>query len=269
MTIDDWLNISSMKLQQAGIKSFRLDSELILEFIYKKGRTFLHSHSKDEMPKNFQKKADKALKQRLKHLPIAYIVGYKEFYGRNFNVSKNVLIPRPESESIVDFAKDIISKEINTLLDVGTGSGCLGVTIKLECPRLDVTISDINRSALKIAKLNAQKLQANINTVQSDLLKNISIRPDVIVANLPYVDKSWQVSPETKFEPTQALYAKDDGLDLIKKLIEQAKSKYLILESDPRQQEEIINYSKKYDYKLFKKDKFVVCLKSDWYIRSK
>lgn len=262
-TISDWLSVASTKLHQAGINSSKLDSELILENIYKKSRTFLHSHFNDEIPKNIQKKADKALKQRLKYIPIAYIFGYKEFYGRNFIITKNVLIPRPESETIIDFAKEIYDKNISTLIDVGTGSGCIGLTIKLECPKYDVTITDISKSALKIAKLNVKKFNANVGIIQSDLLKNISQVHDVLVANLPYVDKSWEVSPETKYEPNQAIYSNDGGLELIKQLIGQAKSKYIILEADPRQQLEIISFSKHYNYKLFKKDNYVICLKSN------
>jgi len=266
MTIADWLHTASTKLKQAGIDSYRLDSELILEFVYKKNKTYLHAHSTDKIAKNVVNKANKLLNLRLKRVPIAYIFGYKEFYGRNFIVSKKVLIPRPESEAIVNFVKKISKDNIKTILDVGCGSGCVGLTIKLECPGFDVSVSDISNSALKIAKLNAKNLDASVNFIKSDLLNDTPEDIDVIVANLPYVDKSWPISPDTKYEPTVALYADDEGLEIIKRLIQQSKSKYLILESDPRQQNAIIEFSKKYNYKLLDKDNYVVCLKADRHI---
>lgn len=252
-----------MQLQQVGITTARLDAELILEFTSKKTRTYLHGHSQDILPKSVLKKSNKLLKQRLKYIPIAYIIGNKEFYGHNFLVTSNVLIPRPESEAIVELVKGVLDEDTKTLIDVGTGSGCLGISIKIECPSLEVTLSDINRSALKIAKLNSNKLNAKVDIVHSDLLNGLSKNFDIIVANLPYVDKTWEVSRETKYEPNQALYASDGGLQLIKKLISTSTSKYLILESDPRQQQQIIEYAKKYSYKLQKKTDYVVCLKSN------
>lgn len=198
------------------------------------------------------------LKKRLKYTPIAYILKYKEFYKRKFLTDRAVLIPRPESENIIDMVKsickhlDLKNNEV-TLADIGTGSGCLGITAKLEVPRLNVIVSDVSVGALAIASFNADKLHADVEVVQSDLLDHHNERPDIIVANLPYVDKSWQTSPETAHEPSSALFAADGGMALIKKLVRQAckfqrPASYLILESDPRQHDALIAYAKKYGY---------------------
>src|SRR5690606_787546 len=121
-----------------------------------------------------------------------------------------------------------------------TGSGCLGITAKLEFPELDVTLLDISRHALTVAEDNAKRLQADIKTVRSDLLQSYPLKVDFILANLPYVGKDWEVSPETKHEPATALFANDDGLALIYRLLQESPSRLnpkgtLFIEADPRQ----------------------------------
>ncbi|MCA9339251.1 peptide chain release factor N(5)-glutamine methyltransferase, partial [Candidatus Saccharibacteria bacterium] len=192
--------------------------------------------------------------------------GYKEFYGRNFTVNKNVLIPRPESEAIIDILKEL-SKPPQHILDVGTGSGALAITAALELPGSSVEACDIDRQALSVAKQNAMKLNTNITFFKSDLSLSSKKKYNYIMANLPYVDETWQTSPETKFEPSIALFAKDNGLELIKKLIVQSQEKlqkngFLLLEADPRQHQEIIDFAKDYGFSLFKKQDYIVTLRS-------
>ncbi|MCA9338881.1 HemK family protein methyltransferase, partial [Candidatus Saccharibacteria bacterium] len=191
--------------------------------------------------------------------------GYKEFYGRNFTVNNTVLIPRPESEIIIEILKEIVL-DTQTIIDVGTGSGALAITAKLELPQANVFASDISEEALSIAKQNAQKLNANVIFLKSDLLKETNDAYSVIVANLPYVDRNWDYSFETKFEPSLALFAKDNGLDLIKKLIAQTQKKlpsggFLLLEADPRQHQVVLDFAKEHGLSLFKKQDFIVVLK--------
>ena len=253
--VRDWLSEASRQFSVADIPSAQLDAEIILATALNKDRTFLHAHPEQPIKSYLYKILNKNLKLRLKRIPIAYIVGTKEFYGRNFLVNKRVLIPRPESEAIIDILSKIINSNLNnkliSLVDVGTGSGCLGITSKLEFPNLDVTLIDISSSALKIAKKNAKSLCAKVNFVKNNLLKNLSASPDIIIANLPYVDKTWYLSPETKKEPSLALFAADKGLFLIKKLISQTNNLlqdggYIILEAEPSQHESIQLFAKKY-----------------------
>lgn len=195
------------------------------------------------------------------------------FYGRDFLVNQDVLTPRPETEQIIDAVLSLCGKPILpgvksekttlnprnlSILDVGTGSGCIAITLKKLLPEAKVYASDISKKALKIAKLNARKQNAEINFITSDLLENINFTPDIIVANLPYVDKDWDwLDREAlKQDPDLALYANDHGLELIKKLINTSKSEYLILEADPSQHQEIIDYAK--NYRLIKQIGFVL-----------
>ena len=249
--IKDWLSSASQQLREAEISSARLDSEIILANVLQKTRTYLHAHDTDTLSKNELKTANAHLKMRLNRIPVAYLTGYKDFYGRPFSVTTDTLIPRPESEDIITILKEKIAspRTNNKLIDVGTGSGCLGITAKLEIPDLDVTLTDISLAALAVAAQNAAALKANVRTLQSDLLANYPYKANYIIANLPYVDINWQCSPETKHEPSLALFADDSGLELIDRLIEQTDNHLtpgglLLLESDTRQHAEIISKAK-------------------------
>ena len=248
MIISEWLKIATKSLKTANIPSARLDAELILANTLRKNRTYLHAHLDEEIdPRRFDI-ANARLDLRLDRVPIAYILGYKEFYGRRFTVSPSVLIPRPESEDLISLFLELTASEIaeKVLIDVGTGSGCLGITAKLERNNLSVILSDISKPALNIAEKNANALNADVHIQQQSLL-NGQLRPvDYIFANLPYVDKNWDVSPELQYEPDIALFAEDEGLKLILQLISQApryltSEGLLFIEADPQQHNRIID----------------------------
>ena len=248
MIISEWLKIATKSLKTANIPSARLDAELILANTLRKNRTYLHAHLDEEIdPRRFDI-ANARLDLRLDRVPIAYILGYKEFYGRKFTVSPSVLIPRPESEDLISLFLELTASEIaeKVLIDVGTGSGCLGITAKLERSNLSVILSDISKPALNIAEKNANALNADVHIQQQSLL-NGQLKPvDYIFANLPYVDKNWNVSPELQYEPEIALFAEDEGLKLILQLISQAPrcltpEGLLFIEADPQQHNRIIN----------------------------
>lgn len=248
MIISEWLKIATKSLKTANIPSARLDAELILANTLRKNRTYLHAHLDEEIdPRRFDI-ANARLDLRLDRVPIAYILGYKEFYGRKFTVSPSVLIPRPESEDLISLFLELTASEIaeKVLIDVGTGSGCLGITAKLERSNLSVILSDISKPALNIAEKNANSLNADVHIQQQSLL-NGQLKPvDYIFANLPYVDKNWDVSPELKYEPEIALFAEDEGLKLILQLISQAPryltpEGLLFIEADPQQHNRIID----------------------------
>lgn len=206
----------------------------------------------------------------------------EDFYGRDFIITPDVLIPRPETEMMVDAVLNLAGKaylpgvksaprvlpENPRILDVGTGSGCVAVSLALELPEASITACDVSEKALKVARRNAEDLGAKVNYVQSDLLEDVSGDYDVVVANLPYVDENWDWIDKEALskEPRIALYAEDGGLALIKKLINQAKErniKYLVLEADPCQHESIITYAANNHYSLLETRGFVLVFLKD------
>ena len=189
---------------------------------------------------------------------------YRDFYGRDFIVTKDVLIPRPETEQIIDAVLNLAGKpylpgvkasqrklpQEPLILDVGTGSGCIAVTLAKELPEATIYATDISKPAINIAQKNAELHDAHISFIISHLLEKVNFTPDVVVANLPYVDLDWDWLDKKSLskEPSIALYANDHGLALIKQLIDQATArniKYLILEADPSQHQTITNYAQK------------------------
>lgn len=264
MKIAEWITKSTALLQSSGIDSARLDSLMLLEYVLGKSRVTILTHLDEVIPNKALQLLDESLDRRQKREPIAYIIGKKEFYGREFIMSNAVLIPRPESEAIIDEVVALNLEEGSRIADVGTGSGILAITLAIELPKSRVDAYDINAEALEIAKKNSQLLQANVHFFQGDLLESAQQTYNVIVANLPYVSDSQYVSPETAFEPKLALYAEDDGLLLIKKLITQIQKHkllhskgYIVLESEPRQHNSVRSYSNKYGLRLINTQGFV------------
>lgn len=252
LTVNDWLAEATRQLVFNNVPSARLDAELLLAHTLRRGRTWLHGHGDEPLTDRMVEIANARLDLRLDRVPVAYIVGHKDFYGRQFKVTTATLIPRPESESLIELINKAIPKNQSLLqerplrlVDVGTGSGILGITAKLEHPELEVTITDVSRHALKVAIDNAESLHASVTSLQSNLLANYPFFADIIVANLPYVDEEWERSPETAHEPATALFAENNGLALIFELLTQTKTMLanggaLILEADPQQHSAII-----------------------------
>lgn len=163
-------------------------------------------------------------------VPLQHIIGYEMFYGRPFIVNENVLIPRPETEELVLETLKRVKKYYQSanglkLVDIGTGSGAIAITMKLECPSLEVTATDISYDALKVARKNAQQLQADISFRQGDLttpLLSTQETFDIILSNPPYIAMDEDLSVVVKnFEPHQALFGGEDGLDYYRRLIKE------------------------------------------------
>jgi release factor glutamine methyltransferase len=184
------------------------------------------AHAGDPAPPGFEEAFAAAIERRRRREPVAYIIGEREFYGRRFAVSPAVLIPRPETELIVDEALAVLRSETPaTVVDAGTGSGCLAVTVALECASARVIATDTSEAALEIARANARRLGApSIEFIAGDWLDSVSDPIDLIVANPPYVAESSKASlmPELGYEPRTALFGGPDGLDAIRRLVEQA-----------------------------------------------
>lgn len=252
-TIDNWLRDAAEQLANVGIASALLDAEIILAHTLRKSRTWLHAHGDEGISERELEIADARLRLRLDRTPIAYIIGHKEFYTRLFKVTPSVLIPRPESENIISLLKQTALRQGARLIDVGTGSGCLGITAKLELPRLNVTLSDVSRPALAVATENASSLEAEVDVIKSDLLAETPGMFDVIIANLPYVDCAWERSPETAYEPELALFADKGGTGLIDQLLQEATKKLLpgglvFIEADPEQHDHIVSMAQDLGY---------------------
>jgi release factor glutamine methyltransferase len=267
------LNEAINKFKLANIKSARLDGLIILENVLKTNRTNILLNLNETFSGVQYKLFNKLINQRANNTPIAQIIGRKEFYGRNFIVNKNVLIPRPESENMIDAFKFLISnvselKKINNikLLDIGTGSGCLGITLKLEFPNIEVNLVDNDLKALSVAKKNDVFYSTRLNIYFSNLLSQVSFDPNIIVANLPYVPDKYKLNDEAKQEPANAIFGGNDGLDCYRELFEQIADlqKYplfLLLESFPKSHTSLIKAAQNIGYTKFYRQDFCLVLK--------
>jgi len=250
-----------------------LDVELILAYFLKKTREFVLAHPEYKITRLQEKKIKKLISRRVKGLPIAYLTGHKEFYGLNFKVNKNVLIPRPETELMVEEALKLIvhNSQPTTLIDVGTGSGCIIITILKKLLTFNFQLStfnflaiDISEKTLAVAKKNAKLHSVNkqIKFLPGNLLnplfKNSKLKIKnskiLILANLPYLTPAQiKNSPSIKHEPKLALKAGPDGLKYYKKLFQQINwlninhqlSIICLCEIDPSQTQKIKTIIKK------------------------
>lgn len=198
-------------------------------------------------------KYKKAIETRLKGVPYNYIVGFKEFYDRNFFVDERVLVPRQETELMIDFIEKYYAKNPRPkrILDLCTGSGVIAVTLE-KIFESDTYASDISLEALEVAKINAKNLNSNVHFIHSDLFDSIEGTFDLITINPPYVPRERKqfLSKEVRdFEPDTAIFTDDDGLYIIKRFLDEfinfVESRFLvIIEIDETHKDKIINYLK-------------------------
>ena len=208
----------------------RLDLDLIVAHVLKKNREFVLTHPETRLPKNQELKTKNLLARRMKHEPLAHILGRKEFYGLDFKVTPDTLIPRPETELLVEFAiqETNIKKQTTNIIDIGTGSGNIIISLaKNLSGRNNFIAIDISKKALRVARQNAKANQVSerIKFIHGDLLDKIkNIDNSIIVANLPYLSQtiySATLPTVKKYEPRSALYSPKDGLDHYEKLLKQ------------------------------------------------
>ncbi len=262
MKIVEALNKVINKFNNAGIDSPELDAQILLAFILHTEKYKLLIDYDKEVSKNNIKKLDSLAERRIKSEPIAYITGKKEFYSLEFIITKDVLIPRPETEQLVDLAVSLAEKKSN-ILDVGTGSGAIAVALKKNRPDLVVHACDISTRALRIAKLNAQKILGDdsIFFLKSDLFSAYRNNTfDLILSNPPYlcsVNKT-SIQKEILFEPEYALFAGEQGKEIIERMITGAgeylkRNGLLILEFGSGQESYLQNIAgKNYSVKIHK-----------------
>lgn len=224
MTIREWVAIARGRLREEGIESPELESQMLAAHAIGKERSWVLAHGEDPL-EDHEVRAEAALERRLKHEPLAYILGWREFYGRRFEVDSSVLIPRQETETLIELALDLSRlNHVRTVLDVGAGSGCIAVTLKLESPELEVTAIDVSPKALQTARQNDVRLDAKIEWLQSDLYSMLGERRfDLIVSNPPYVGREDPLPKEvSEFEPQEALYAPTHWDSCFKELANQS-----------------------------------------------
>ena len=231
MNLDTVIRKASETFKKHNISSYQLDAELILSDIMGVKREYLISNDKVTLPDKIIDKYNIAIKRRIRNEPVAYIIGKKEFWSHTFIVNKSTLIPRPETELLIyKLVKHFKSKKIN-ILDIGTGTGCILLSLLKELNLSKGVGIDISSKALKVAKLNSKKLNLlNRSEFKFFDINNFKIgKYDLIVSNPPYIALKdiKNLSKEIlNFEPISALKGGVDGLDLIKKVI--YKSKYLL-----------------------------------------
>lgn len=266
MTVAIWLHYAIEKLETAGITTARLDSQVLLADEMKQNRSWVLAHMDVPVTEETQKRLEKLIDERTKHVPLAYIRGKTEFYGREFLIDQRVLEPRPESETMIDILKKLpVGDNPLQIVDVGTGSGALAITAKLELPKATVTAIDIDPGCLAVAQANADKHRVDINFKQGDLLQPLGtdIRELVItLANLPYVPDSHQVNQAAMQEPKQAIFGGPDGLDPYRKLFEQAaklsqRPAYILTESLPPQHRQLALIGARFGFRQTIEDDFI------------
>jgi release factor glutamine methyltransferase len=214
----DALNAAVDALGAAGVETPRLDAELLLAAATGCDRAYLAAHPEEEVPPPAARRFGEMVRRRLRREPVAYIVGHKGFRWIELAVDGRVLIPRPETELLVELALELRPE---TVLDVGTGSGAVALAIASELPACRVVATDTSAAALTVARGNAERLELTdrVELVEATLPAAESGEFDLVVANLPYVSEAeWGgLEPEvTEWEPREALLAGPDGLDALR-----------------------------------------------------
>lgn len=223
-------------------ESYSLDAQVLLAHIFGKPRAWVVAHPEAQLSTLQQKKLDRALAQLESQTPLPYILGHWEFFGLDFTIGPATLIPRPETELLIEHALAWLGAhpQARQAADVGTGSGCIAVTLAKHAPNLSITATDISAQALEIARTNAKKhnVEGQITFMQTDLLQGQRVTFDMICANLPYIPTATLHALDVfGREPTLALDGGADGLDLIRVLMTDGRARLapgglLLLEID-------------------------------------
>ncbi len=236
------------KLESAGIPDARLEAEVLVMSVLRMPRQAIFAEQEREVSEQQQVALDELLERRYAREPLAYILGQREFYGINVVLTPAVLIPRPESEGLVEHALFMAMMGMEstdlTIADVGTGSGAIAINLAIHLPMGRIFAVDVADSVLDVASYNirAHGVGDRVSLGIGDLLDAVPEPLDLIVANLPYIptDRISTLQPEVQKEPMLALDGGADGLDLIRRLLAQAETKLkshgiMLLEMDPEQ----------------------------------
>lgn len=257
MKINDVLiNVTSL-LSENNIELPRLEAEILLSNILNKDRVYLYTHPDEIIEQEALDRFDSYIQRRIKKEPIAYIIGKKEFMGLDFIVNNNVLIPRPDSETIVETAIRLINSSDNLknkyekgelkVLDLCAGSGALGLSLKYNLSRINLTLSDISSAAVEVIKQNSDSLNLKTEILVSDLFENIKDNYDLIISNPPYIKEEDIINlPDDikNYEPHIALSGGASGYYFYRKIIQESikflnKNGYLLVEAGDNQSDTI------------------------------
>ena len=257
MKIREALEAAARKLRERGFDNPHLEAELLLRQATRMGKAELYAELEREMEEVQMLMFQSFLERRLNFEPIAYILGWREFYGIKFYVDQRAFIPRPETEILVDEAIKVARERFGgacSIADVGTGCGPIAISLALNLPQAEIYAIDISVPALEAALINCKRygLEGRIKLLCGNLLDPLPCKVDMIIANLPYIRSSEieRLNPEIRdFEPREALDGGEDGLRLLRELISQAPGKLrergvLIAEMDPEQRSALVEWAK-------------------------
>ena len=226
------LKQASQILAEAGCDSSRLDAEVLLAHVLERDRAWLYAYPEHPLSPSQLSTYQSLISRRAQREPVAYLTGHKEFYGLDFTVTSDVLIPRPETEHLVQRAihRGAASSSSLTIADVGTGSGAIGVTLAAHLPEAHIIAIDTSYPALAVAQLNAVRhgVANRVSFLQGDLLAPVRGPVDLVVANPPYLSRPELAAapPEVScWEPRAALDGGSDGLSVIRRLLHMASTR--------------------------------------------
>lgn len=230
MTYAEHLKTGMILLGGAGIDTPELDAWYLMEYICKIDKNFYYLHMQEDMDEIQSREYASVLQKRAERIPLQYITGEQEFMGLTFKVNENVLIPRQDTETLVEICEKILQERLDEginpwVLDMCTGSGCIAISLKKRLSNLLVSASDSSKQALTVAKENGRLLDAHVEWIYSDLFANITGQFDMIVSNPPYIpsDVIGTLMPEVRlFEPVSALDGAGDGLAFYREITNQA-----------------------------------------------
>lgn len=254
MTVKEVREKIQKRLQKAEIEDFEYEVWMLLEWKLGIGRAEYFMDPDREIPDKAWMSLNEVLRERERRVPLQYLMGSCEFMGYTFEVDERVLIPRQDTECLVELAVEKIRQTLREqascqVLDLCTGSGCIGISVKLLCPEAEVTLSDVSEGALDVAKKNAWNLGASVRTIESDLFENIQGSYDYILSNPPYIPSRVieGLMPEVReFEPRIALDGTEDGLYFYRAIAEDAvgylrPGGWLIFEIGQEQGEDLLS----------------------------
>ncbi|MCL2341723.1 MAG: peptide chain release factor N(5)-glutamine methyltransferase [Firmicutes bacterium] len=259
MTIQEALNKTISELNEYGIQEPILKARILLAFVINKDKEYLIVNEDEELSNEEKAAFKQAAARLLKGEPLQHIIGVQEFMKLKFMVNKNVLIPRPDTEILVEEVIHILQKTVGVvhcatrlqILDLCTGSGAIAVSIAKYAENVNILGTDISQEALDVAKQNAEKNNVKIEFIESDLFENIKGKFDVIISNPPYIEKEEmkKLDAEVQKEPVIALDGGEDGLDFYRRIISEAlkylnPEGYLCLEIGYNQKETVMQLIK-------------------------
>lgn len=238
-TVKDALGYAAGRLAHEEQKSALLDAQVLLGHVLDVDRATLYTYPERVLTSEQEQQFFQLIERRERGEPVAYLTGHKEFYGLDFFVDRRVLIPRPETELLVEVALNIIRKRLNAgripiVADIGTGSGAIPIALAVEEPRLPyLYASDISTEALAVARLNCQRhhVEQRVRLLHGDLLAPLPEPVDILIANLPYVgtdEMNILALDIMAYEPHMALFSGPNGLDLLYRLLKETKQSAML-----------------------------------------